>query len=222
MSVHHNSSSELTQAAPISSAVPGVLDRMRGMLFAPREEWSLIERESTSPTRLYATFVLPLAILAALVALIHVSLVGATEPLGGTVRVPLRSGLTTAALVLVCGLLGILIVAFIIDALAAFFGGVRNRRLGAATAAYSSTPIWIATVFVLFPSVWPPLYLLAVAWHTYLLYLGLGVLMKAPRDRVLGYATTVVLCSILVEIVFTMLSVALGGATHMNPYRAFG
>ena len=66
------------------------------------------------------------------------------------------------------------------------------------------------------------MYVLAVAWHTYLLYLGLHVLMKTPRDRVLGFATTVVLCSILLEIVFTMASVALGGATHMNPYRAFG
>jgi hypothetical protein len=130
--------------------------------------------------------------------------------------------LTTATIVLVCGLLGILIMAFIIDAFAAFFGGVRNRRRAAATAAYSSTPIWIATVFVLFPSVWAPLYLLAVAWHTYLLYLGLRVLMKAPRDRVLGFATTIVLCSILLEIVFTLVSVALGGATHMNPYRVFG
>jgi hypothetical protein len=77
-------------------------------------------------------------------------------------------------------------------------------------------------VFVLFPTVWPPLQLLAILYHTYLLYSGLRVLVKAPPDRVLGYATTVVLCTILLEIVFAILSTGLGGATHLNPYRAFG
>jgi Yip1 domain len=134
----------------------------------------------------------------------------------------LSHGLFTAALVFGCSVLGIGLVSLIIDALASFFGGVRNRRLAAATAAYSSVPIWIATVFVPFPNLWPALYLLAVAWHTYLLFLGLRVLMRASRDRVLGYATTVVLCAILLEIVFAMASVALGGASHMNPYRALG
>jgi hypothetical protein len=192
------------------------------MLLAPKAEWTLIERESTSAPRVYTTFVLPLAILAAVVALVRVSYVGTADALGTLVRAPLRGGFITAALVLVCSVLGILIVAVIIDALASFFGGVRNRRLAAATAAYSSAPIWIATVFVPFPNLWPALYALAVVWHTYLLYLGLRVLMRASRDRVLGYATTVALCAILLEIVFTMASVALGGATHMNPYRALG
>jgi hypothetical protein len=192
------------------------------MLFAPKEEWALIQCEAISTVRLYATFVLPLAILAACVAFIHVSVIGTTESVGATVRASLRGGLTTAGLVLVCGLLGILIVACLIDAFASFFGGTRGRRLGAAVAAYSSTPIWIATLFVPFPNLWAPAYVLAVAWHTYLLYLGLQVLMQTPRDRVLGFATTVVLSAILLEIVFTMVSVALGGATHMNPYSGFG
>jgi hypothetical protein len=192
------------------------------MLLAPRVEWTLIARDTPSTTRVYATFVLPLAILASLVALIRVSYVGTSDALGMLVRATLRSGFLTAALVLVCSVLGIIVVALVIDALAPFFGGVRNRRLAAATAAYSSAPIWIATVFVPFPNLWPALYALAVAWHTYLLFLGLRVLMRASRDRVLGYATTVALCAILLEIVFTMVCFALGGATHMNPYRALG
>ncbi len=214
MSVRHDRSTELQQTAPISGSEAGLLARIKGMMLAPRVEWARIERESTPSARLYVTFVLPLAIVAALVAFVRVG--------DGVIRAPLRAGLITAFLVLVFGLLGILIVALVIDALASSFGGVRNRRRAAVTAAYASTPIWIATVFIPFPSVWPALYVLAVAWHTYLLYLGLRVLMRASPDRVLGYATTVVLCSILLEIVFTMVSVALGGATHMNPFSAFG
>jgi len=222
MSVRAKPSTELPQTASISKRAPGLFSRIRGMLLAPRAEWAIIARECTPSARLYVAFVLPLAIVAAVVTLIHVSILGTPEPLGGTARAPLRGGLITASLVLVCGLVGTLLAAWIIDALASFFGGVRNRRRAAATAAYSSTPVWLATVFVLVPGFWPPLYLLAAGWHTYLLYLGLGLLMQPSRDRVLGYATTVVLCSILLEIIFTLMSVALGGASHMNPYRAFG
>lgn len=222
MSLSHDTPAGVARVAPSSRTAPGFLGRMKGMLFTPQAEWGLIASEGTETARFYTGFIVPLAILDALVAFIHVSIVGTTEPLSGTVRVPLTGGLITALLVFGCGLLGIFVVAWIIDALAPFFGAVRNRRFASAIAAYASTPIWLATIFVLFPTLWVPLQLSAVVYHTYLLYLGLRVLMKAARDRVLGYATTVVLCTILLEIVFAMVSTALGGATHMNPYRAFG
>jgi Yip1 domain len=217
MSVSHDTPAGIRHCTP-----PGLLGRMKGMLLSPRVEWSLIAVECTATARLYTGFIVPLAFLDALVAFIHVSIVGTTEPLTGTVRVPIAGGLTTAVLVFGCGLLGIFVVAWIIDALAPFFGASRNRRLASAIAAYASTPIWLATIFVPFPTLWPPLQALAVIYHTYLLYLGLRLLIEAPGDRVLGYATTVVLCTILLEIVFAMASTALGGASHMNPYHAFG
>lgn len=200
----------------------GFLGRLKGVLFAPKSEFARIAAESIAISRIYTGFVMPLALLDALVGFIHVSVVGTTEPLTGTVRASLAGGLLTAALVFVFGLLGICTVAWVIDALAPFFGAVPNRRLASATAAYASTPIWLATVLVPLPTVWAPVEVLAVIYHTWLLYLGLGVLMRAARDRVLGYATTIVLCTILLEIVFTMASTALSGGTHMNPYRAFG
>jgi hypothetical protein len=192
------------------------------MLLAPKTEFALIAATGTATSRIYTGFVMPLALLDALVGFIHVSIVGTTEPLTGTVRLPIAAGLLTAVLVLIFGLLGICAVAWVIDALAPFFGAVPNRRLASATAAYASTPIWLATILVPFPTVWAPVEVLAVMYHTWLLYLGLSMLMRAARDRVLGYATTIVLCTILLEIVFTMASTALSGGTHMNPYRAFG
>jgi hypothetical protein len=192
------------------------------MLFAPKTEFARIAAADGATSRIYTGFVMPLALLDALVGFIHVSIVGTTEPVNGAVRASLAGGLLTAVLVFLFGLLGICVVAWVIDVLAPFFGAVPNRRLASATAAYASTPIWLATVLVPFPTVWAPVEVLAVMYHTWLLYLGLNVLMRAARDRVLGYATTIVLCTILLEIVFTMASTALSGGTHMNPYRAFG
>jgi hypothetical protein len=215
MSVVPDTSAVVQPATPSSRTRAGLLSRIKGMLFAPTAEWALIATEAKPTARLYTTFIAPLALLDALVAFIHVTS-------SGSVHVPFSGGLITAFLVFVFGLLGIFIVAVIINAVAPFFGAVGSRRLAAAIAAYASTPIWLAMVFVPFPTLWVPLQVLAVSYHTWLLYLGLRLLMKAARDRVLGYATTVVLCTILLEIVFAMVSTALGGATHLNPYRALG
>jgi hypothetical protein len=48
------------------------------------------------------------------------------------------------------------------------------------------------------------------------------VLMRSPRDRALGYATTVVLCAILLGIVFTQVGAGLGETIHVGHFRAFG
>lgn len=212
--VPESSSAIVNPVAPSTGTKSGLFGRMKGMLFSPGAEWALIATEVTPARRFYTNYIVPLALLDAIVAFVHVT--------SGAVHVPFSDGVITAVLVFVFGLLGIFLVAVIIDAVAPFFGAVRDRRLAAAIAAYASTPIWLATVFVPFPTVWAPLQVLAVSWHTWLLYLGLRLLMKAARDRVLGYATTVILCTILLEIVFAMASTALGGATHLNPYRAFG
>jgi hypothetical protein len=213
MSVVPDTSAVVRPAAP-SRTRSGLFGRMMGMLFAPRAEWARIATEATPTARLYTTFIAPLALLDALVALVHVT--------SGPLHVPFSGAVITASLVFCFGLLGIFIVAAIIDAVAPFFGAASNRRLASAIAAYASTPIWLAMVFVPFPTLWAALQVLAVSYHTWLLYLGLRQLMRAARDRVLGYATTVVLCTILLEIVFAIASTALGGATHLNPYRAFG
>jgi hypothetical protein len=46
--------------------------------------------------------------------------------------------------------------------------------------------------------------------------------MKSPRDRALGYATTVVLSLIILGIVFAQVSASLGAAIHMSHFHAFG
>jgi len=213
MSMSPDTSAVVRPVAAAAATRPGLFGRIKGMLFAPGAEWAVIATEATPTARLYSSYIVPLALLDALVAFIHVS--------SGPLRVPFSGGVVTALLVFGFGLSGIFLVALIINALAPFFGAVSNRRRAAAVAAYASTPIWVATVLVPFPTLWAPLQVLAVIYHTWLLYLGLRLLMQAARDRVLGYATTVVLCTILLEIVFAIASTALGGATHFNPYRAF-
>jgi hypothetical protein len=126
------------------------------------------------------------------------------------------------ALTLGFEVLTVFVVAQVINVIAVPFGGVPGRGLAFKVATYAFTPLWVAAVFIPFPSVSVPLLFVAGLYHTYLMYMGLQVLMKSPRDRALGYATTVVLSSIILYIVFTQISASVGETLHLGHFRAFG
>ena len=212
MSLSHDTSAGISSTAPSSRMAPGLLGRVKGMLFAPATEWLLVARESITRRRLFFGYVIPLAGLAALIELARFSMF---------LRAPLASLVAVVALTLGFEVMCVCVVALIINAVALYFRGVPSPGQALKVATYASTPLWLSAVFTPFPlSV--PLQFLAGLYHTYLMYLGLKGLMKSPRDRALGYATTVVLCSIILGIVFVRVSASLGEALHLGHFRAFG
>jgi hypothetical protein len=211
---HDTSAAGISSTAPSSSMVaPGLIGRVRGMLLAPRTEWLRVGRESTTSARLFLGYVMPLAGLAALVALARFS---------RTVHPPLAGVLVMVALTLGFEILTVFVVAQIINLIVVFFRGVPNRGQALKVATYAFTPLWVGAVFIALPALSVPVLFVAGLYHTYLMYLGLKVLMKSPRDRALGYATTVVLSSVILYIVFTQISAGLGEILHLGHFRAFG
>jgi hypothetical protein len=192
---------------------PRLVDRVKRMLLAPATEWARVARENTTPARLFCGYVMPLASVAALLALARFS---------RTVHAPLTGELAMVALTLGFEVLAVYVAAQIINALAVSFGGVPTQGQALKVATYAFTPLWVAALFIPFPALSVPLLFLAGLYHTYLMYMGLMVLMRSPRDRALGYATTVVLCSIILYIVFTQISIGLGETLHLGRFRAFG
>jgi len=194
------------------SRTSALLSRIKGMLLAPKAEWSIVAREST-PTVSLLGYVMPFAALASVLVLAYFL---------STARIPRESGLILASLAFGFELVGVYAVAIIINALASFFGAVPDQRKACMIAVYAFTPVWIATLFIPIPAWSLPLKLLAGAYHSYLLYLGLQVLMQPPRDRAVGYAATVVLCSVFLRIVFMLVSSGLAGTDHLSPCHVFG
>jgi Yip1 domain len=210
--VPHTSAGTSTVAgatAPASSAVPGLLERAKNILLAPKTQWPVIAPERTTPGQLYKGYVIPFAALAAVVSLDHKSIIGVSLPFSGTIRMPLTNGLASAVLTFGFGLVGLFLVGLIIDALAPSFGGMRDQRQALKTAAYACTPAWVGTLFSLLPTLSTLSTLLQLAagiYGIYLLYLGLPILMRSSRDRAFGYTATVVLCTIVLGIVFGIVS----------------
>jgi Yip1 domain len=180
---------------------PGLLSRAKGMLFAPKNEWRHIAREIITPRRLVVGYITPLAGVTALIALLRFSV---------TARVPFAGAVAMAVLTLGFELMAVFVVALIINALASYFHGIHSQSQALRVTAYASTPLWLSCVFLPFPTLALPVQFLAGLYHIYLMYLGLEVLMRSPRDRALGYATTVVLSSLILAIVFTQVGAGLG------------
>jgi hypothetical protein len=176
-----------------------LVERVKRILLSPKTEWEVIDAEPATPGALYTGYIMPLAAIGPIAQLIGYSAFGITVPFMGTYRVPIGSALTSAIVSYVLTLIATYVLALIIDALAPTFNGQRNQIQALKVAAYSSTASWVAGVFALIPG----LRLLTILglYSLYLLYLGLPILMKSPREKALAYTGLVVLAAIVLFLI---------------------
>jgi len=187
-----------------------LVQRAKKIVLTPTSEWQVIAPETVSTGELYRGYIVPLAAIGPIASFIGLSLVGVGVPALGTYRLPLLSGLSMAVISFVFALVGVFLLGLIIDALAPTFGGEKNQIQALKVAAYAYTPAWVAGVLYIFPAL-GILVLLASLYALYLLYLGLPVLMKSPKERAAGYTAVVVVCAIVLGIVFSLVAGAVGG-----------
>jgi hypothetical protein len=176
--------------------------RVRNILLTPNTEWPVIAEEPADTGGVVTGYVVPLAAIGAIAGFIGGSLVGMSLPLLGRYRVPIMAGLTGAVFSFCFAIIGVFILAFIINALAPTFGAQKDSNKAFKVAVYSYTPAWIAGVLQIVPGL-AVLAVLAALYGLYLLYLGLPALMKCPQEKAIGYTAVVVVCAIVLSIVVT-------------------
>lgn len=181
-----------------------LVDRAKRILLSPRTEWEVIDNEPTTPAQLFTGYAMPLAAIGPIAQIIGYSVFGISVPFAGHYRVPIGSAITSALVTYVLALVGTYVLGLIIDALAPTFNGQRSQIQALKVAVYSSTASWIAGIFQLIPG----LRLLTILglYSLYLLYLGLPVLMKSPRDKAVAYTAVVILAAIVLFMLTGMLA----------------
>lgn len=192
----------------MNTATSGLIDRIKNIVLTPKTEWPIIAPEPTSIGQVYTGYVMPLSALAAAMSFLRMSVIGVSLPFGGAIRTPILAGLTLAIVTFAFSLLGLFLVALIINGLAPTFSGVRDQRQALKVAAYSFTPAYLGSVLALSPVLPTLLQLLAGLYGIYVLSLGLPVVMRAPREKAFGYTAAVVICTFLLGILFMLLSAA--------------
>ncbi|MBI1204256.1 MAG: DUF1282 domain-containing protein [Rhodopseudomonas sp.] len=167
-----------------------LVERVKALLQTPKEEWPKIEAETEDLGSLFWGYAAPLALIppaASFIGMVFTGYVG--------LRVDPALGLIRSLIVYLLSLASIPVMAFILNGMAATFGGRKNFTNAMKVAIFAPTAFWVAGVF----AVQPPLAFLSLLglYSFCLLFTGIAALMKPPAAKVLTYTIAVSACMIV-------------------------
>jgi hypothetical protein len=174
-----------------------IVDRVKNILITPKTEWPVIAGEPADAGQVLMTYVLPLAAIPFVGYLLN-GLIGSMG---------LTYGIAMGVVQFLTAVIGVYIVAFVVDLLAPSFGSEKGLGRSVQLVAYSMTPGWVAGILYILPSL-GVLVTIASLYGLYLMYLGLPVIKKTPQDKQIIYLVVII---IAVFVVYIILAAILGG-----------
>ena len=171
-----------------------ILSRAYGLLREPRKEWEQIKAEETTIPHILIGYIAPLAAIPPLCDLIGQSL------FNFALQVDFGQAVIRAVVTWIVSIALVFFLGVLVNVLADTFEADKDELAAQKIAAYSLTPAFLSGVF----SLWPPLWwlsLFALAAAVHLVYRGLPILMRAPKETTPGYvaaATIGALVSLIV------------------------
>jgi hypothetical protein len=189
-----------------------LIERAKNIILKPKDEWAVIEQETTPVSELVTSYLIPLALIPAVAGFIRYGVIGYGHFLGPSIS----WGIKQAIVSFVASIGGAYLSAIVIDSLAPNFNSVKDFRKSMQLVVFSYTPMLIAGIFALIPA----LGILSIVglYGLYLLYLGIAPIMKTPEDKVTGYFVVSLLVIIIVYVVLAAILSALiiGGSMVGN------
>jgi Yip1 domain len=170
-----------------------LVQRAQRILLQPQQEWPVIESEPTGPAQLYPGYIIPLAAIGPIALIIGLSVIGISYGFG-SVRIPIQYSILWAIVYFALSLAMVYVLALLADALAPSFSGQKNFNQAFKLATYIHTPLWIASVILILPTL-DFLAFLAGLYGIFLLFLGAPILMKTPQDKTIGYVAILAIAS---------------------------
>ena len=175
-----------------------IVNRVKSILVSPKTEWQTIEVENDPHVKVFTTYVVPLALIPAVAALIGYGFIGYSVL--GVRFGSISLGLSHAIQQYILMLGGTYLTAFVIDMLANNFGATKDFNRAFSLVAYSYTPAFIAGIFNIHYSLsW--IVSLGGLYSLYLLYIGLQPMMKAPADKQTAYFVVSLITMLVVFVV---------------------
>jgi Yip1-like protein len=187
-----------------------LVERAKNLIVQPRSEWSVIAAEPHTVQDLYSHYVMILAAIPAVATFIGLSIVGFPA-----FRIGVGPGVAYMVIHYLLSLGMVYLLALLIDALAPSFGGERNFAQAFKVGAFAPTAAWLAGIFNILPAL--SILSLAGLYSLYLLFTGLGPVMKTPEDKSLPYAAVIMIASLVLYVVIA----AVAGLAIPSPVRGF-
>ena len=193
-----------------------LIERVKAIILKPRETWAVIKEEEVTSTQLMREYVMILAAIPAVAGFIGKSIVGMKIPFYGRYHFPLGRGLLWVIVEYILSLVGVYVVAKVINFLATNFNAVKDDTKAFKVAAYAWTPAFIAGIFSLIPDL-SVLGILGL-YSLYLIYLGLPYLMECPSEKALGYTVTIIIAVIVIYVLIGVITGLIVGGFPSVPH----
>jgi hypothetical protein len=185
-----------------------IVERAKNIILKPKDEWTVIDQETTGIPSLIVTYLIPLALIPTIASFIGYGVIGVSI-LGPS----LTWGIKQAIITFISTFLGVCISAYIIDTLAPNFGSTKDLRKAMQLVIYSYTPVMLAGVFHAIPFL--GIFAIVGIYGLYLLYIGIKPMMKTLDDKVTSYFVVSLLVVIAIyAILATVLAVILIGRNY--------
>ena len=181
-----------------------LIQRIKNMITTPKTEWVAVDAEPQTLSSVVTTYVVPLALAGAAATFIGYSFIGID--LGFFRMRGIEWGTKMAAVNLISAVAGVVVTAYVVDALAPSFSSEKNINKSAQLVAYGYTPAFVGALLSILPSLaW--LGGLFGLYGIYLMYLGLGPLKKTPEDKKVIYLVVTI---VVLIVVYSVLGIILG------------
>ncbi len=181
-----------------------IVERAKAITLNPAATWPVIEAEKHDAKSLFVPYLLILAAIPAVAGFIGMSLVG-MGGFGFNFRMPIASGLAMMITTYVLSIIMTFGMGWLASALAPTFGGKSDLVQGLKLAVFGGTPMMLAGVFNILPAL-SLVGLLVALYSLYVMYLGLPVLMKNPKEKTIAYMVVLIIASIVAGVVLSMVS----------------
>jgi len=180
-----------------------LVERAKNIMFNPKQEWEVVKTETVTVAELYTKYALILAAIPAIAGFLGYTVFGLSWGFG-TIKLPVSTALTWAIITYITSLAGVIILSFIVDALAPSFGSTKDMVASSKVVVFAYTPAWVAGIFYIFPSL-GIIAALAGIYSLVLMYMGLQKVKDVPQDKMAVYFVVVIIVAILVYFVMGLI-----------------
>ncbi len=174
-----------------------IVARAQNMIMRPREEWAVIAGEPADSRSLLAGYAAPLAAIPAVAGFVAVLMWTGGRGVAGA--------LTGAILNYVLTLVGVYVIAKVVEFLAPKFGGVADEPTAMKLVVYAFTASWVAGAAVIVPLIGWIVALLGGLYSLYTFYIGTAPVARVPGNQSLVFTVAVIVVAIVINIVIGLL-----------------
>jgi hypothetical protein len=174
-----------------------LLNRVKNILLQPKEEWPIIAGEAQTPQSLYLGYIMILAAIGPVIILLTYGGLGSF-------------GIRVAIVAYINSLIGVAVLALIVDVLATNFGGTKDFTAALKLTAFSFTAAWVAQIALFLPWLGWLIVLAGAIYGFYLFFLGAPVLKKCSADKAAVFTIVVLLCAIVLMYLVRLVILNLG------------